>query len=167
MLKLLVPCMMVNTLYDIKFTELKQHGIRGIAFDIDNTIIPWNSPDICPEVLAWLNDLAVQDFKLCFVSNNGQRRVRKLAEQCGVPFVARALKPSRSGFRQAAQTMGLRPEAVAVVGDQLFTDILGGNRLGMVTIWVKPLTTKEFIGTKVTRQLEKLAIYVLKVTGRL
>lgn len=167
MLKLLVPCMVVNSLYDIKLTELKQRGIRGIAFDIDNTIIPWNSPDICPEVLAWLNHLAAQDFKLCFVSNNGQRRVRKIAEQCGVPFVARALKPARSGFRQAAQTMGLRPETVAVVGDQLFTDILGGNRLGMVTIWVKPLTTEEFIGTKVTRQLEKLAVHILKVTGRL
>ncbi|CQR71235.1 flavin mononucleotide phosphatase [Sporomusa ovata DSM 2662] len=167
MLKLLVPCMVVNTLYDIKLTELKQQGIRGIVFDIDNTIIPWNSPDICPEVLAWLNYLAAQDFKLCFVSNNGNRRVSKIAEQCGIPFVARALKPLRSGFRQAAHTMGLHPETVAVVGDQLFTDILGGNRLGMVTIWVKPLTTKEFIGTKVSRQLEKLAVYILKVTGRL
>ena len=167
MLKLLVPCMVENTLYDIKLTELKQRGIRGIVFDLDNTIIPWNSPDICPEVLIWLNHLAAQDFKLCLVSNNGKGRVGKIAAQCGAPFVARALKSARSGFRQAARNMGLSPDTVAVVGDQLFTDILGGNRLGMVTIWVKPLTTKEFVGTKITRQLEKLAVRLLKASGRL
>lgn len=167
MLNLLAPCLAVNTLYDIELDELKQRGIRGIVFDLDNTIIPWNSSDLCPEVLAWLNDLVCQDFKLCLVSNNGNRRVRQIAGQCGIPFVARALKPSRTGFRQAAQVMNLSPEAIAVVGDQLFTDVLGGNRLGMFTIWVQPLTNQEFIGTKVTRQLEKLAICLLKATGRL
>lgn len=167
MLKLLVPLMVVNTLYDINLTELKQRGICGIAFDLDNTIIPWNSSDISPEVLVWLNNLATQGFKLCLVSNNSKERVRKIAEQCGAPFVAQALKPTRSGFRQAAQMMGVSPATVAVVGDQLFTDILGGNRLGMVTIWVKPLTSKEFVGTKITRQFEKLAVRLLRATGQL
>jgi len=167
LLKLLTPNMVVNTLYDIKIAELKQQGICGIAIDLDNTIIPWNSQEICPEVVSWLNNLMLQDFKLCLVSNNSKGRVSKVALQCNVPFIAKALKPSRSGFRQAAQTMGLNPGSVAVVGDQLFTDILGGNRLGMVTVWVKPLTTKEFVGTKITRQLEKLAVRILKATGRM
>ncbi len=167
MLKLLVPCLALNTLYDIKLDELKKRGIRGIIFDLDNTIIPWDSPDLCPEVLIWLNNLGCQDFKLCLVSNNGEKRVRQIAAQCGAPFVAQALKPSRTGFRQAAQVMGLSPGTIAVVGDQLFTDMLGGNRLGMFTIWVKPLASKEFIGTKITRQLEKLAVHLLKATGRL
>lgn len=167
MLKLLVPCLAVKTLYDINLDELKERGIRGIIFDLDNTIIPWNSPDLCPEVLAWLNNLPDQDFKLCLVSNNGKKRVRHIAAQCGTPFVARALKPSRTGFRQAAQVMGLSPDTIAVVGDQLFTDMLGGNRLGMFTIWVKPLASQEFIGTKITRQLERLAIRLLKAAGRL
>jgi HAD superfamily phosphatase (TIGR01668 family) len=159
--------MVADTLYDIKLAELKKHGICGIAFDLDNTIVPWNSQDICPEVLAWLNNLAAQDFKLCLISNNSKGRVSKVAEQCNAPFVAKALKPSCRGFRQAAQTMGLSPERVAVVGDQLFTDILGGNRLGMLTVWVKPLSSKEFVGTKITRQLERLAVHLLKATGRL
>jgi len=167
LLTLLTPNMVVNTLYDIKIAELKQQGICGIAFDLDNTIVPWNSQEICPEVLAWLNSLALQEFKLCLVSNNSKGRVSKVAQQCNIPFVAKALKPSRSGFRQAAQTMGLPPANVAVVGDQLFTDILGGNRLGMVTVWVKPLTTTEFVGTKITRQLEKLAVRLLKAAGRI
>ncbi|SMD06671.1 YqeG family HAD IIIA-type phosphatase [Sporomusa malonica] len=167
MLTLLVPCLAVNTLYDINLDMLKQRGICGIVFDLDNTIIPWNSPDLCPDIHFWLNQLSGQGFKICLVSNNGKRRVRQIAAQCGAPFVARALKPSRTGFRQAVQTMGLTPAEVAVVGDQLFTDILGGNRLGLFTIWVKPLASQEFIGTKITRQLEKLAIRLLKSTGRL
>ena len=167
MLKLLAPCLVVNTLYDINLEKLKKQGIRGIVFDLDNTIIPWNSSEICPEVLGWLTDLINRDFKLCLVSNNGNRRVRQIAAQCEVPFVARALKPSRTGFRQAARVMELSPASIAVVGDQLFTDILGGNRLGMFTIWVKPLAAQEFIGTKFTRQLEKLAVRLLKSAGRL
>lgn len=167
MLRLLVPCVAVNTLYDINLDMLKQRGISGIVFDLDNTIIPWNSPELCPDIQFWLNQLNGQGFKICLVSNNGKRRVREIATQCGAPFVARALKPSRAGFRQAVHTMGLTPAEVAVVGDQLFTDILGGNRLGLFTIWVKPLASQEFIGTKITRQLEKLAVRLLKSTGRL
>ncbi|SDE84083.1 YqeG family HAD IIIA-type phosphatase [Sporomusa acidovorans] len=167
MFKLLVPCRVVNTLFEINFAELRQRGMQGIVFDLDNTIIPWSSPDICPEMLQWLKDLPAQDFRLCLVSNNGKERVKKIAFQCGVPFVAQARKPLRRGFRQAARVMGLSPDVVAVVGDQLFTDVLGGNRLGMFTIWVKPLTTQEFIGTKITRQFEKLAVRLLKATGRL
>lgn len=167
MLDLLVPSMVADTLFDIKLAELRQRGIRGIAVDLDNTIIPWNSPQICPEVLEWLNNLAAENFKLCLISNNGQRRVRKIAELCKAPFVAYALKPSNRGFYRAARVMELPPRAIAVIGDQLFTDILGGNRLGMFTIWVKPLTRNEFAGTRITRQLERLAVRILKTTGRL
>ncbi len=167
MLKLLVPCLTVNTLYDINLSELKQRGIHGLILDLDNTIIPWNSPAICPEVLAWLQDLPCQGFQVCLVSNNGERRVKQIAGQCGMPFIARALKPSRHGFSQAANVMGLAAAAIAVVGDQLFTDVLGGNRQGMFTIRVRPLATKEFIGTRVTRQLEKVAMRLLKATGHL
>lgn len=167
MLTLLAPKLSVNTLYDLNILQLKQQGILGIVFDLDNTIIPWGSPDLCPEVLVWIKNLTHEGFKLCLVSNNGKGRVRQIAAQCDIPFIARALKPSRNGFRKAATVMELTPDRVAVIGDQLFTDILGGNRLGMYTIWVKPMATKEFIGTKITRQFEKLAIHLLKATGRL
>lgn len=167
MLNLLTPCLVADTLYDINIDLLKQRGIRGIIFDLDNTIIRWDSLDLCPDVQLWLSQLNNHGLKLCLVSNSGKQRVRQIANQCGAPFVASALKPSRRGFRQAVATMGLKPSEVAVVGDQLFTDMLGGNRLGLFTIWVKPLATREFIGTKITRQLEKLAIRLLRSRGRL
>lgn len=167
MLKLLTPCLVVNTIYDIKPELLWQRGIRGIIFDLDNTIVAWNSPEVGPDMRLWLQQLSRYGLKVCLLSNNGNKRVKVIADQCGAPFVARALKPARTGFRQALRTLGLTPAEVAVVGDQLFTDMLGGNRLGLFTIWVQPLAPQEFIGTKITRQLEKLAIRLLRASGRL
>ncbi len=167
MLDLLTPCLVVNTIYDINPELLKRRGIRGIIFDLDNTIVAWNSPDLEPDMRLWLQRLNGHDLKVCLLSNNGNNRVKAIAAQCGVPFVARALKPSRTGFRQAIDRLGLTPAEVAVVGDQLFTDMLGGNRLKLFTIWVQPLAAQEFIGTKITRQLEKLAIRLLRASGRL
>lgn len=165
MYQLLCPDLIIKSLFEIEAHILKQQGIKGLIFDLDNTIIPWDSPTMSPEISQWLTDLLAQGFRICLVSNNMGKRVRNIAKIFGIPFVARAYKPSKSGFRQAMAVMGLTAEEVAVVGDQLFTDVLGGNRLGLFTIWVTPLTAKEFIGTRITRQLEKIAVGMLRTKG--
>lgn len=165
MYELLCPRIIVKTLYDIELHILQNQGIKGIIFDLDNTIIPWDQPEMSPEIIQWLQGILAQGFKLCLVSNNMDKRVRTIADIFDIPFVARAYKPAKSGFRRAIATMELTPVQVAVVGDQLFTDVLGGNRLGLCTIWVAPLTTKEFIGTKITRRLERVAIQLLRKKG--
>ena len=162
---LLCPRLILNSLYDLKPNELKELGIKGIIFDLDNTIIPWDSQHMSTEMMEWLHRLIAEGFQLCLVSNNMGNRVKTIAEIFGIPFVSRAYKPAKSGFRQAVVSMKLPPNQVAVVGDQLFTDILGGNRLGLFTIWVTPLSAKEFIGTKITRQLEKITVRILKAKG--
>ncbi|MDF2502133.1 MAG: superfamily [Anaerosporomusa subterranea] len=162
MLQLLCPRLMVNSLLEIDITLLRQQGIDGIVLDLDNTILPWDSAEICPEAAIWLHRALDSGLKAGLVSNNRQRRVAEFAGQFAIPFAARAFKPASRGFQQVIAEMNLTPDQVAVVGDQLFTDILGGNRLGCWTIWVKPLSAREFIGTKVTRQLEKLAVRVLQ-----
>lgn len=167
MYSLLCPNLIYNSLHDLEYNHLKSRGIKGIIFDLDNTIIPWDSQEMSPEIIAWLNSLLAEDFKICFLSNNMGKRVKSIATIFNAPFVSRAYKPAKKGFRQAIATMELSPNQVAVIGDQLFTDILGGNRLGLVTIWVKPLSAKEFIGTKITRRLEKLAVGLLKAKGLL
>jgi len=140
-------------------------GINGIIFDLDNTIIPWDSPTMSPEIIQWLHALLAQGFKICLVSNNMGKRVQTIAGMFGIPFVSRAYKPAKTGFRQAIAAMELTDRQVAVVGDQLFTDVLGGNRLGLYTIWVAPLSSTEFVGTKITRRLEKLAVRMLRAKG--
>jgi len=163
--ELLCPKVIVNILTDIELTPLHDRGIKGIIFDLDNTIIPWDKEQMSPHIIEWLHFLLSQGFKLCLVSNNLGKRVENIAGIFNIPFVSRAYKPAKSGFRQAVRAMELADNQVAVVGDQLFTDILGGNRLGLYTIWVKPLSTKEFIGTRITRRVEKMAIRLLRTKG--
>lgn len=161
------PDLIADSLHDISIEELKKRGISGIIFDLDNTIVPWGSYDLCPEIVVWLQGLLTEGFKVCLLSNNTSRRVEDIAGTLGIPFVSKAFKPFKNGFRQAARQMEIPLSQTAVIGDQLFTDVLGGNRLGLFTIWVKPLTTREFVGTKITRQLEKLMVRILKAKGRL
>ena len=165
MYNLLCPSLILKSLQEIEAHNLQQRGIRGIIFDLDNTIIPWDSQQMSPEVIELLHTLVAQGFKLCLVSNNMDKRVRTIAGIFDIPFISRAYKPAKSGFQQALAAMGLAENQVAVVGDQLFTDVLGGNRLGLYTIWVKPLSAKEFIGTRITRRLEKLAVRILRAKG--
>jgi HAD superfamily phosphatase (TIGR01668 family) len=164
---LLCPNLILDSLLDLEHSKLREIGIKGIIFDLDNTIIPWDSQHMSIEMIEWLKSLIAKGFKICLLSNNMDKRVKNIAEIFGIPFVSRAYKPAKSGFRNAVAVMDLSANQVAVVGDQLFTDILGGNRAGLVTIWVKPLSAQEFIGTKITRSLEKLAVQILRAKGLL
>ncbi|EGO61896.1 YqeG family HAD IIIA-type phosphatase [Acetonema longum] len=162
MLKYLCPGTIVNSLYEIDIQALRKNGIKGMILDLDNTIIPWDSSILGPEVLLWLESVLAFGMGIGLVSNNRQKRVGEIARILNVPYVARAFKPAKKGFLSIMGTMSLLPHEVAVVGDQLYTDVLGGNRLGSYTIWVKPLSTQEFIGTKVTRFIEKMTIELLQ-----
>lgn len=100
--------------------------------------------------------------KICIVSNTRYPgRLRRLAEKLQVPFVKGRLKPRKSAFRPALELLGVAPERAAVIGDQIFTDILGGNRLGLYTILVRPLSRREFFGTKISRIFERMILRAL------
>jgi len=163
--RLLRPDQIVETLFDIDLDALARQGVRGIIFDLDNTIVPWDSCEMCPAITAWLRGILGRGFKVAIVSNNWRSRVRDIADRFSLPFVSRAYKPAKTGFRRALAVLELEPHEAAVVGDQLFTDVLGGNRLGLTTIWVKPLTSREFIGTRIHRGFEKLAVRMLRARG--
>lgn len=165
MYRLFCPDQVVESLFDIDLEALEREGVRGVIFDLDNTIIPWDSCEMCPTIVKWLESVISRGFRVGIVSNNWQRRVREIAARFGLPFVSRAYKPAKFGFRRALAAMDLEPCEAVVIGDQLFTDVLGGNRLGMRTIWVKPLTSREFIGTRIHRRFEKLAVRVLRAKG--
>lgn len=162
-MQLLLPKRSYNTIFDIPLLELYASGIRGIIFDLDNTLTEWNNPELSRKTTSWLESAAKIGFKMCFVSNNSDLRVREVADLVDIPFVARAGKPRRRSFRRAMELMGTKPEATAVVGDQIFTDILGGNRLGLFTILVSPISKHEFVGTRLVRVIEK---QILKRSGR-
>ncbi len=152
-----LPSQRYDSIFDIPLQELTASGIKGLIFELDNTLTEWNK-ELPSETTAWLKFAKNIGFKMCFVSNNSDTRVREVADVVEVPFVARAGKPRRRSFRRAMDLMQTTADTTAVVGDQIFTDILGGNRLGLLTILVSPISSKEFPGTRVVRLFEKILL---------
>ncbi len=158
MKKYLFPDVYVDSILDLPLDKLYAHGIRAFILDLDNTVTEWNSQEVRSEVVAWMTAVKAQGFKACIASNNGRERVVSVAEGLGIPFVSKAGKPRRRAFQRALQVMGSSPEETAVIGDQIFTDILGGNRLDLFTILVVPINKREFIGTRVMRKFEIMVL---------
>jgi hypothetical protein len=119
---------------------LDQYGLQGLILDVDDTIVSSKSKEVPPELFQWLVDIK-QVAQVALVSNNLNRaRISRIANLLDLPYEFGAGKPSRRKLRPVVDAMGLPCEQVAMVGDRLFTDVLAGNRLGMFTIWVEPLT---------------------------
>jgi len=153
---LLRPGRICGSILDVSLSELSRKGIKGIILDIDNTLTEWRSPILPGGAAAWLKQAGQDGIRLCFVSNNSARRARDVADKAGIPFVAKAQKPRRRSFKKAMEIMDTTPGQTAVIGDQLFTDILGGNRMGMLTILVTPISRHEFFGTRLMRLVEAI-----------
>jgi len=164
MLGLLRPDMCFHSVSLIPVKQLQEMGISGVIIDLDNTITEWALETIDPETEKWIGNLPQYNIETCLVSNNRRRKVCNVAERLGISYVCNAGKPRRKAFRQAMDLLGTSPEKTAVVGDQIFTDILGGNRLGLLTILVVPLNSNEFIGTQLVRKFELMLINYLKIS---
>lgn len=159
MLKIFYPRLFVSSLSELDLKNLLQQGIKGILLDLDNTIIPRGTENCSPEIINWLNELQGHGFKLCIVSNNKSARDTMLPNKLKIPAVYYALKPLKRSFWRALNLLKTTPDETAIIGDQIFTDILGGNRLGLFTILVAPLNGKDSWVTRlINRRLEKILI---------
>lgn len=119
--------------------RLQSYGLQGMILDVDETLVPFRQSETSDDIKAWLEQIRPL-VSLWLVSNNtSDTRIRAIAESMGVPYLSAALKPSRRKLRQALVAMNHPPSKVAMVGDRLFTDVIAGNRLGMMTIWVEPM----------------------------
>ncbi|MHB0936851.1 MAG: YqeG family HAD IIIA-type phosphatase [Armatimonadota bacterium] len=158
MLKRLQPSLVARRLWEVDLDALAAQGIQGVVLDLDNTLTPWRSLDVPAEAQAWLRSAQAAGLRACLVSNAATaRRVQPVADQFGIPWVTRAIKPLPRGYWRAMQVMQTTPETTAAIGDQIFTDIFGGNRLGLLTILVDPMSDREAIVTKmIQRPLERL-----------
>lgn len=145
----------VESIYAIDPSALRARGMRGVILDLDNTIVPWGAWDVSPGLDSWIAAARAVDLRLCIVSNNAGARVAHLAAVLNLPAVVGAWKPRRRALRRALEMMGTAPDATALIGDQIFTDVLGGNRLGLHTILVHPQSGREFAFTRLTRLAER------------
>lgn len=159
---ILLPDLFVNSLLEIPLDRLQKRHKKVFILDLDNTITEWNSNELRPEVLAWFKIIGSKGFRACIVSNNGEKRILQVAEKIKVPFIHKARKPGKKAFVKALHLMQVGPDEAVVVGDQIFTDILGGNRAGIYTVLVKPINSREFFGTRISRIFEGIVLNWIK-----
>ncbi len=160
-----VPDLVVRSVSEIPLDRMEQAGIRGFLFDLDNTLMAHYGQVVEPEVLEWLAAARARGFKLAMVTNASRRRAMPVAADLDMPCIYRARKPLRRGVRAGIEALGLRPEEVAMVGDQLFTDVWAGRRAGTYTIWVRPEHPEEPLTTSFKRPLEWLLVRFTDIDG--
>ena len=155
---LLYPNEYFNSVKDISLELLKKNDIKGLILDVDNTLI--NLDRKMPVgVSDWAKDLKSKGIKICILSNSNKiEKITAVAKIIDVPYIFFGKKPLKSGFKRAQTLLKLESENIAVVGDQIFTDVLGANRCGMFSILVKPIEEKDYLITKIKRPFEKFVI---------
>lgn len=156
MLDILKPKKFVESIFDIDFEDLYKRGYRGIIFDLDNTIVPWNGNELDPKTRDLIENIKKIGFKVVILSNNwSQKRVKYFSKIMKFPALGSAFKPRVRSFKKAMELMDTEPTNTLVVGDRILTDIFGGNKIGMYTILVAPIDKNEIWIKKWTvRKLE-------------
>ncbi len=146
-----------DSTYHIDFDALYRDGYRGIIFDIDNTLVPHGAPADARsrELIAHLKDIG---FSILFLSNNKEPRVKMFNDEVDCLYLYKANKPSRKGYYHAMALMNTNHSNTLTVGDQLFTDIWGAKRTGILSILVKQIDKKEEIQIVLKRILEKVIL---------
>ena len=153
---ILYPDLYVNNVKKIEYEMLKQNCIKGLILDVDNTLLDYYK-NMLEGIDEWCKEMKEKGIKFCIASNsNNREKVNKVSEKLGIPYVFFAKKPLKGGLNRAAKLMELKNEEVAVVGDQIFTDVLGANRCKMFSILVDPINEKDMFVTIIKRPIENL-----------
>ena len=151
----LVPDLYCDDIYGITPEYIKSKGITAVILDIDNTLVPYEIAEPTDEVRDWLNALTEAGIKVAFVSNNHAPRVEKFNESLGFPAFPDSGKPFKKACRAAMEAMGSTPETTAIIGDQVFTDVLAGRNAGLAAAFlVKPIKDKTNLFFRAKRALE-------------
>jgi HAD superfamily (subfamily IIIA) phosphatase, TIGR01668 len=156
--KKFLPDERIVSIYDIEPGYLKDKGISNIIVDIDNTLSTWRSVKPDNKACSWIDNMKKSGFKICILSNSSNHRIIRYCSGIDVSFVINVRKPFRSSFLKAMNALGSNKNNTCVIGDQLLTDIAGGNSCGLYTILVPPIGKKEFAFTKLSRAIEKVIL---------
>jgi len=150
------PDLRFATVEQIGVETLASRGITGVLADLDGTLVGDHQQDVAGSVTAWVDGLRASGIDVCIVSNSGPARVAPLAAVLDVPYVAHAAKPLRRGIDAGLRALARPANDVALVGDQLFTDVWGGRRSRLLTILVAPRSSDQTLLTRLKRPLERL-----------
>ncbi|WP_163970067.1 YqeG family HAD IIIA-type phosphatase [Oceanobacillus halotolerans] len=167
MFKHFLPNEHVKSIFEIHPDLLKEKGIKGIITDLDNTLVAWDEKDATPEVVKWFELMENHGIKVTIISNNNRERVKIFSEPLGTPFVFSARKPLSRAFKLVAKQMNLKKSEIVVIGDQILTDVLGGNIAGFHTILVVPIVQTDGKLTRINRQIERRILAYMRKKGQI
>lgn len=167
MLRRFLPNEHVKTIFDIQPEALKARGIEGIITDLDNTLVAWDVKNATPEVVKWFELMKEHGLKVTIISNNNMERVKAFSDPLGTPFVYSAKKPLSRAFKKVAEQMKLDKSEIVVIGDQLLTDVLGGNSAGFYTILVLPIVQTDAKITQFNRRIERRILNYFRSKGKI
>jgi len=149
------PDVIYNTVYDIDFGSLKEKNIKGLIFDIDNTLVSYKTEKPTENVNLLMNKLKNEGFAICFISNNNKKRVDIFNDEFQFLSFPDAGKPSVKFIKKALKIMDLNRENVVLIGDQLFTDVTAAKRAKIKAILVAPIEPVETLFFRFKRFMEK------------
>ena len=153
------PTVWIKNVLSIDRELLEKHHIDALILDLDNTLSMHGSPAAENGVFEWLEKMRNENVKMLVVSNNTNKRVAPLAAKLGLEYTAFACKPLTVGLTRAQKKLGFPKKNIAVVGDQIFTDIMGGNLKGMKTILVEPFEHEKGWTFRLKRKLESVVFH--------
>ena len=156
----------VASAYDIPYDALYKEGVRGVIFDVDNTLVPHDAPadERAKNLFSHLRALGMDT---CLLSNNKEPRVAAFAEAVGGSnYIYKGGKPGVKNYKKAMELMGTGLQSTIFVGDQLFTDVYGAKRTGIKSFLVKPINPREEIQIVLKRYLEKIVLHFYKKQER-
>ena len=152
------PKLYLNNVKEINISLLEKYNLKGLILDVDNTLIDYER-NMLEGTEKWAEELKKAGIIFCIVSNsNKKENVENVAKKLSVPYIYFAKKPLKRGFKKAKKILKLENEQIAVVGDQILTDIIGANRCKMFSILVKPINERDILITKLKRPLENRII---------
>lgn len=152
------PNYVFESVEKIPYEVLEKEKIKLIIFDMDNTLVD-NKYTYTEELKEWMQHIKDKGIKLYILSNSPmEKKVKRISNELGIKYIYNAKKPFLKGFKAVVENSKVKKKNVMMIGDQLFTDVWGGNRFGIKTILVRPIATKEAIITKIKRPFEKIVL---------
>ena len=160
---LLKPKIKLNRVTDISVPILKKHGIKALILDVDNTLSTHHGEVLTAGLEDWLQKMKKNGVKLVILSNSKQTRVEPFANKINLPFISMGLKPLPFKFSSARKLLGTKRCETAIVGDQIFTDTLGGNLYGVTTILLDPIKLESSKSFKFKRKIERAVYKIYRI----
>ncbi|MBH0229947.1 YqeG family HAD IIIA-type phosphatase [Halobacillus yeomjeoni] len=167
MLNNFLPNEHFSSVLEIDPNHLKEKGVKGIITDLDNTLVAWDVPDATDEIKDWFKAMNDHGIQVTITSNNNEDRVKLFSDPLNADFIYSARKPLSHAFKKAQRQMDLKKDEMVVIGDQLLTDVLGGNLAGFHTILVVPIVETDGFFTRINRKIERRILNWMRRKGKI